>query len=151
MPTIYHIIIVIFFSSFKFALTFPFAIATMGFGFWQTVLWTNVGGLIGIYVFSFLSEQILSLWRKVVPHTLSGEKKSFTTRNRRIVRIKRNYGQWGIALTTPVILSIPVGAFLMVRYYSRSNHNIYFLALANLVWSLIYASFYFHLDQLVFG
>ena len=42
----------------------------------------------------------------------------FTRRNRLMVRI-RNYGMWAIMITMPFLISIPVGAFLLRRYYER--------------------------------
>ena len=44
-------------------------------------------------------------------------KKKFTKRNRMIVRMRMNYGMWAIILLTPIALSIPVGAFLLRKYY----------------------------------
>jgi len=60
-----NIFLVIFFSSVKFALTFPYAVYTCEFGFWETVLWTNIGGILGIVFFAYLSELILDTWSKL--------------------------------------------------------------------------------------
>jgi hypothetical protein len=133
-------------------MTFPLAILEYKMGVLKTILWTNVGGLAGILVFSFLSDQLIYLWRKYIilfirkrllPKKPSAPpRKIVTKRNRRIVRIKNRYGLPGIALATPVLLSIPVGAFLMERYFEKKRLRLAYLAGANLIWSFLYAFFY---------
>jgi len=76
-----NILLVIFFSSFKFAFTFPYAV-TSGFGFWETMLWCNIGGVAGILFFGYLSEMILNLWRKYFrKEPVSTRKKKIFSRN----------------------------------------------------------------------
>ena len=54
------IILTILFSSFKFAATFPLVIIQYEFSFLETILWTNVGGILGVYFFAFLSEKLIA-------------------------------------------------------------------------------------------
>ena len=150
------IIITILLSSFKFAMTFPLAILEFGFSFFETILWINTGGLLGILFFAYLSEKVLHLWnhwtgkrKRRTPGT-GTPKKVFSRRNRRIIRIKRSYGLAGIAVTTPLLLSIPVGVFLTIRYYSHTRMKLLYLVLSNLGWSVIYTSFYMFWRDLLF-
>lgn len=146
----------ILFSSFKFAATFPLVIIQFEFSFMETILWTNVGGLAGIYFFAFLSEKLLSWWNRTFRRSNKKnlddhqqQKKVFTRRNRRIVRVKQKYGLIGIALITPFLLSIPVGVFLVVRYYRTSRTKFLYLIAANLLWSIIYTAFYMFWEELL--
>ncbi len=155
MPLV-PIILTILFSSFKFAATFPLVIIKFEFSFLETILWTNVGGIIGIYFFAFLSEKLIAWWKRTFRrsnrHLLEDEqqvKKVFTRRNRRIVRTKQKYGLIGIALITPFLLSIPVGVFLVVRYYRHSRAKFLYLIAANLLWSVIYTGFYMFWEDLL--
>ena len=150
------IILTILFSSFKFAATFPLVIIQYEFSFLETILWTNVGGILGVYFFAFLSEKLLAWWKRMFRRSnrkiLEDEqqvKKIFTRRNRRIVRIKQKYGLIGIALITPFLLSIPVGVFLVVRYYRSSKLKFLYLIAANLIWSVIYTGFYMFWEDLL--
>ena len=150
------IILTILFSSFKFAATFPLVIIQYEFSFLETILWTNVGGILGVYFFVFLSEKLLAWWKRMFRRSnrkiLEDEqqvKKIFTRRNRRIVRIKQKYGLIGIALITPFLLSIPVGVFLVVRYYRSSKLKFLYLIAANLIWSVIYTGFYMFWEELL--
>ena len=151
-----EILLTILFSSFKFAATFPLVIIQFESGFLETILWTNVGGIIGIYFFAFLSGKIITWWKRTFRRSnrniLEDEqqvKKIFTRRNRRIVRTKMKYGLVGIALITPFLLSIPVGVFLVVRYYRTSRYKFLYLIAANLIWSAIYTGFYMFWDELL--
>lgn len=150
------IILTILFSSFKFAATFPLVIIQYEFSFLETILWTNVGGILGVYFFAFLSGKLLAWWKRTFRRSnkniLADEqqvKKIFTRRNRRIVRIKQKYGLAGIALITPFLLSIPVGVFLVVRYYRSSKVKYLYLIAANLIWSVIYTGFYMFWEELL--
>ena len=150
------IILTILFSSFKFAATFPLVIIQYEFSFLETILWTNVGGILGVYFFAFLSEKMLAWWKRMFRRSnrkiLEDEqqvKKIFTRRNRRIVRIKQKYGLIGITLITPFLLSIPIGVFLVVRYYRSSKLKFLYLIAANLIWSVIYTGFYMFWEELL--
>ena len=152
-----QILLTILFSSFKFAATFPLVVMQFDFSFAETILWTNVGGIAGIYFFAFLWERLIAWWKrtfsKAHPNSIEKEaqtKKIFTRRNRRIVRIKQRNGLIGIAVSTPFLLSIPVGVFLVVRYYHTSRRKFIYLIASNVVWSLIYTAFYMFWDGLLF-
>lgn len=151
-----EIILTILSSSVKFAMTFPLAVLQFKFTFLETILWTNLGGLAGIYFFAFLSERLIAWWKKVFRKRKAGrsgpvrDKKIITKKNRRIVRIKQKYGLPGIALTTPLLLSIPLGTFLVVRYYRTHRARFTYLIAANLFWSVVYTAFYTFWDGLLF-
>lgn len=138
-------------------MTFPLVIIQFDFSFMECILWTNVGGILGIYFFAFLSGKLIAWWnrtfRRSGNNTLEKEersKKIFTKRTRRIVHIKQQYGLIGIAAATPILLSIPVGAFLVVRYYRSSRAKFFYLIASNVVWSVIYTFFYIFWDELLF-
>ena len=154
-----NIIITILLSTVKFGMTFPLAIMEFKFGFFETIIWINLGGILGIYFFAYLSKGLID-WVKKLVKNRSGEqhrakrkrenKKIFTKRNRKIIRIKQRYGLFGIAASTPILFSIPVGAFLVVRYYPRVKTRFLTMILANFIWSLFYTSFYMFWNQLLF-
>jgi len=120
-------LIVILLSTTKFGMTFPLAIIEFKFSITQAIIWTNIGGIIGIILFAYLSGQIIIIWRNYLGarfrkffNVKEKSRKIFSKRNRRIVKIKSNYGLAGIALATPILFSIPFGVFLAVRYYQRN-------------------------------
>ena len=151
------ILFTILLSAVKFAMTFPLVILQFQFSFLETILWTNIGGLLGIYFFAFLSGKLIDWWNRTFRRAgwrASGNiqkgKPIFTRRNRRIVRIKRAYGLIGIAFSTPFLLSIPVGAFLVMRYYRHTRTRFLYLFFSNLLWSVVYTGFYKFWDGVLF-
>jgi len=140
-------------------MTFPLAILEYKMGIFKTLILTNAGGLFGIFFFSYISEFLIQFWKKHISpffrkHLMKKnvfkkrEKKIFTRQNRRIINIRSKYGLTGIALATPVILSIPIGTFLIVRYFGKKPLMLSYLAGANLIWSVIYVIFYTFLYEI---
>lgn len=155
-----NIVITVLLASVKFAMTFPLAIMEFKFSFFETILWINVGGILGIYFFAYLSEGLNRWIQKLITQRKNKKgntekpkknKKVFTKKNRRIIRIKQRYGLIGIALSTPLLLSIPVGVFLAVRYYPRSQTKYGYLIGSNIIWSFIYTCFYMFWNDLLFA
>ena len=70
------------------------------------------------------------------------EKKIFTKKSRRIVRIWKKYGLIGIALLTPILLSIPVGTFIASRLVPQRSTVILYMLFALLFWSVVLSSLF---------
>ncbi len=141
---------VVFFASWKFALTFPLAIYCMHMSMAETLIYLNVGGALGVLFFAFLSKQILHIWKKFIVHKLFPRKKNrpiITARNRKLVRYKNKYGLPGIIILNPLLLSIPVSTFLIIRFFGQRFRNLAWLIGGQFVWSLLYTFFYFYLKQ----
>ena len=138
-------VIIILSSTWKFAATFPVAVYGFNMSFLQTVLYTNIGGILGIVFFGFLSKILLVMYQRFWPEKLKFKKKQrrkFSKRNRRLVSFKKKYGLFGIVVLTPVMLSIPVGTFLIVKYYGTQKQNYFYLFLCQVAWSVLYTLFY---------
>ena len=136
---------IIFLCTWKFAATFPLAIYAMKMSFTETLLFTNIGGIIGAVVFVFFSDLLIKAYKNFWPEKLKFKKNKkvvFTKRNRRLVKIKVKYGLYGIVILSPLLLSIPVGAFLTVKYYGTHKSNILWLIAGQIFWSLVYTLFY---------
>jgi len=101
-----------------------------------------------VFVFSFLSRFLIDLWEKHLPEKYKIQRttgKKFSVKNRRLFRIKQKYGMPGIVVLTPVLLSIPVGTFLVTKYYGKKLINYFWLIFGLLCWSLVYTVFYFQM------
>jgi hypothetical protein len=64
-------------------------------------------------------------------------KKIFTKFNRRVIRIKHRFGLTGIAILTPIFLSIPIGAFLAERFYKDKKKVITYLSISAIAWCFV--------------
>lgn len=69
-------------------------------------------------------------------------KKIFTPRTRRIVRLWTRYGLIGLAVLTPIILSIPIGTFFMTRLEKNKKRILFFMIISITCWSLLLTSIF---------
>jgi len=76
------------------------------------------------------------------------KKKIFTPLTRKFVRIWRRYGLIGVAALTPVLVSIPVGTFIMTRLEPNKKKILLYMFISITCWSLLLTSifelFHFH-------
>ncbi len=139
-------------SSWKFAATFPVAIYLFRMSFFETILYTNLGGLAGIIVFTMISRGFIKVYDILIPANRKSSlkpKKVFTRRIRLMISLKRNYGLAGIVILSPVLLSIPVGVFLNTKYYGQKKISYFYLFLGQIVWSFIYTITYTQVKALL--
>ncbi len=142
------------------------------FTFFETVLYCVIGGTLGVLIFTFFSKKLIDAWhflkykikktfKKEAPFsepiadinspleihyeyvaTSKKDKVIFTPRNRKIVRIWRKYGLFGIALITPVILSIPIGTIIANTLVSDRKKVIIYMFFSVLFWSITMTSLF---------
>ena len=62
--------------------------------------------------------------------------KKFKWSTRFIIKTKMRFGLFGVALITPSMISIPVGTFLIHRFYRGKGRNIFVLFISLLLWSV---------------
>jgi hypothetical protein len=157
---VFKLIQVVIISGVKFLFA-PFTSIGYGFNYLQTVLFTTAGGILGILFFYFFSKWIIKQYTKYCPIVFSyfsGEKvekakkilnceqppkKKFTRKNKGIINLRRKYGFFGVILLTPVLLSIPIGAFLAQKYYSKKTHVLVYLSISVVFWSFFISSVFF--------
>ncbi len=145
-------ILVILSSTWKFAATFPVAIYLCNMSIFETLLYTNIGGVLGIVIFTWISKGIIFLLDRYWPSRVrynSKPKKVFARRNRRLVLLKTKYGLPGVVILTPVLLSIPIGVFLITKYYGHKKMSYLFLVLGQFAWSLVYTILYSQLKLVI--
>ncbi len=138
---------VILFCSWKFAMTFPIAVYGFKMTFFETILYTNIGGVAGVLFFALLSNKLIEYWKNKV--SKRKKRKVFTPTRRKIVKLRSRYGLWGIVILNPIIISIPVSTFLVSRYYGKQFTNYAWLILGQIGWSFVYTYFYMFIKQVV--
>ena len=136
------------------------------FSYFETVLICIIGGMLGVTMFSFFTRYIFLAWHYIKkffikiskPHELfttpvadipgkvevhylyidrpSKNKKLFTPRNRRIVKIWSKYGLAGIAFLTPVIFSIPIGTVVATRLVHNKKKIFLYMFISIVFWSM---------------
>jgi hypothetical protein len=117
----------------------------IGVEFWANFFALIAGGTIAFMTYYHFSKIVLVISSKVGPvlrqtfpeswHVAFQERKArrelkrshrkkFTRRNKFMIKFRRTYGMWGVILLTPVFLSLPVGAFLLRKYYIENRRSV---------------------------
>jgi len=138
------IINVFFLSTVKYFYT-PIYAHMIGLDFWGTMVTMIVGGVLGFLVYYHFSKIIIVSTKHltpfanvVVPYHLHEyynryqykrrlrrkNKKIFTKRNRRLVKLGKNYGMYTIIILTPILISLILGAFLLRKYYCNRREAV---------------------------
>lgn len=129
------------FCTVKFAIGFPIAIHSFDMNFWESIVFGVASGTLGniafIYAGDFINHQIDRFIRKLRGKRPAKPKKIFSKKIRRFVRIKNRFGLPGLALLTPVLISIPIGNFLATRFFHNKKVVLLYMEAAVLVWTLI--------------
>ncbi len=153
------IINVILLASVKYFFTFPYSLL-IGLDFKLAMPSVIVGGVAGFLFFYYLSRHVISWFHRTKPficrfipkfirirYQVYCDKRNvkiqkiFTRKSRIIARIRSSYGLWGIILTTPVLLTIPLGAFLASKYYSHRKHVVLYMLLSIVAWGAAMSAF----------
>ena len=97
------------------------------------------GAVFGSIAFTYVFSGIIKWWEKLKGSYFKTHQhtKIFTKSNRRIIRIKHRFGLVGIAILTPIFLSIPIGAFLADRFYKDKKKVILYLCISAIAWCVI--------------
>lgn len=160
MVAVLKIIQVFLLASVKYVLTFPYAIF-IGLNFMQTLIAVTLGGLAGFFFFYHFSgfaikqfHHVRTFLRKHLPlsirlkyrqfvamrKNITGER-VFSKRNRFIARFRAKFGLPGIVILSPLFLSIPFGAFLLNKYYSKHKFAKPYMVLSILSWTAVFVAF----------
>ena len=143
---IYKAIILSFLSTFKYAMTIPPIV--FYFNYTDSLLISLSGGLFGILFFRFVWKWILQFWKNYIIRKDWVEPRpvKINKRKRYIVNMKNKYGYWGVIILTPILLSIPLGVFLLERYFRFHKYKFITLSISLIIWGSIIVSF-FHFIQ----
>ena len=138
----YEIISVFLMSGIKFFAA-PLLAKTFGFTYLETILVTTLGGVLGVFLFFNLGSRIVNFFPNYFK-PLNTKRKIFTKKNKFYVKLIRNYGLFGIAIFSPILISIPVGSFLAARFFEdQKTKALAILCAAVLIWSVSISTFLF--------
>ncbi len=143
-------------ASVKYFITLPYAML-IGLEFQQAILAVLVGGIGGFLFFYYLSkpflkglERLKPLVCQIMPNfikvrfqpfcqkkIIKKPVKAFTKKRRFIVKLRTTYGFWGIIIATPFFLTIPLGAFLASKYYSKRKQTVPYMIISIVGWAAV--------------
>ena len=120
----------------KFAVAVGILISPVtNFSYFESVLMLIIGGFTGISFFYYFSNWVNKMISKLFQK--KKKKQVFSKKVRRFINIKNKYGLIGIALITPIIISIPVGSFIASRFFSKKKHTLLVMFAGIVFWALL--------------
>ena len=131
-------IYVFFLAHVKFLFAASIAEVTTNLNFTEILVSSTLGAVFCFNVFFFISKSIFhsnstSIW--VSYFKQKKRKKNFKKRNRIIVKIKNSNGGFLLLCTlAPLLLTIPIGTFIVVKFYGKRRFT-YFYVTALLVFT----------------
>lgn len=141
-------------ASVKYIVTLPYAMI-IGLDYKYAILAVLAGGIGGFLFFYYVSKPLnrgfKCVWPPLCRLIPSGLKlryktyyqkrnarrprKVFSKQSRFLVKTKSTYGYWGLILATPILITIPIGAFLANKYYSHKRHIVVYMILSIIGWA----------------
>ncbi len=132
-----EILVWLLFSSVKFLFA-PSAMVASGYNFWEALIVSVSGGLLGVFVFYFSGKAIFNYFSKFKKE--KKDKRVFTRKNKMIVKLVNNFGLVGLSAVLGVA-SIPLTALLAARYFQHRKSTLVYLTLSVLSWGLLLTFF----------
>jgi len=132
----YEYIYVVAISSFKFIFAGP-AAAASGFNFWETALSLAIGGLAGFFIFYFFSAQLILFFNRIFPPRPRVPKSGWMKRYRRRIALKK-FGFPLLLVVGPLLLSIPVTAFIVRRWLRNNKHIFVYFCISIVSWAFVF-------------
>ena len=124
-------IYVFFLAHVKFLFAASIAEATTNLSFTEILVSSTLGAVFCFNIFFFISKSIFhsnttSKW--VSYFKPKKRKKNFKKRNRIIVKIKNSNGGFLLLCTlAPLFLSIPIGTFVVVKFYGKRRYTYFYV------------------------
>lgn len=135
----------------------PGTATAAGFSFHKTLIVTSCGGCSGVLAFYYmgilLTEKfgaLLTRLRLVKPDKAPRlGRKVFSRRNRFVIRVKRRFGMFGLAILTPSVISIPIGAVVSARFYRHDKLMLPLLLISTVLWCFALTLFSLYVKQTI--
>lgn len=99
-------------------------------GIIEGFLTSTVGGILGVCIYLFIFDKTESNFNK-------RKKKRRISFLRFLARIRSGYGLVGIAVLSPLVLSIPLGCFLARSFESNNKKIFVYMSLGVIAWSVV--------------
>lgn len=124
----------------------PAEIFVFHFSFFETLIISTLAVITGSVLSAFLSVEIIKLWEYIFKPSAKKPKKLFRPYNRFLIKAKQNFGIVGMSVISPLILSIPVGVFLSIRFFKDRRKTVLFMSISSIGWIIAlyftYTKFY---------
>lgn len=139
------VILIIVGSAFKYSWATLIA-AESNWGLIPSFIFNFGGGFIGVHVFTYLGEHL----RDYYNNRLKNKNAYFihTRRNRLLVHIRKRLGLKGVAILSPILLTLPLGTAILLTMTKDHGKIIRYMLVSCLFWTALILIPYklFHVD-----
>ena len=104
-----------------------------GLSLFTTIVITVLGMMTSVVLFTYMG----SLLRDRVIRKLMRRRRTFSKKSRRMIRIWKKYGEWGVAALTPVIFTPIGGTVLLTSFGSRKKRILAYMLVSAIFWAII--------------
>lgn len=123
-----------FLSLFKF-IAGPVLGSAAGYTPWQMVGVTVLAMMSSVTIFTFVGLRL----KRILQFNSGKKRKIFSKKNRNIVRIWSKYGEMGIALLTPILLT-PIGGTLILISFGTHKRKIFaYMFVSGMLWAIFFS------------
>jgi hypothetical protein len=100
------------------------------------VVMTVLGMMTTVVIISFFGIRLRNWIQKKYKY----KRKTFSRRNRRIVKIWRGYGEFGVSFFTPVLFSPIIGTLLVTTLGGKRNRVLTYMLISAIFWAFALTS-----------
>jgi len=134
----YEYAYVVVISTYRFLFAGPVAVAS-GFDYLEISLSLALGGFIGFVIFYFFSDRVIYLYRMLLQKNQKPPKSGWMKRYRKQLQLRR-YGIPLLMVFGPSVLSIPLTAFIVRRWFRKTKCIIVYFCISVLSWAFIFGT-----------
>ncbi len=119
-----------------------------GLTFWETALLTSLGMMTSVFVFTtFLGKG----FKHLILRYFNKNRKLFTKKNRKVVKVWKSFGLSGVAFLTPILFT-PIGGTIIATSFGETRKRIFmYMFLSAVFWSFIFSFSLFVLKNGLLG
>lgn len=130
-----------FLSLFKF-IAGPVLGSAAGYGVLGSIFVTVAGMMTSVFLFTLIG----SKFKNYLKLRFNKKKPIFSKKNRSLVRIWKKYGEIGIAIITPLVLTPIGGTLIMISFGAKKKHIYLNMLLSSIFWATLFS---FSIDQIL--
>lgn len=112
----------------------PVTGVSVGLTYIESVLLTIAGMMTTVLVFSFIGREFSKWWSK---RQREKHKPVFSKKNRRIIKIWKNFGVVGVAFLTPILLTPIVGTVVAALFGAPRKQIFIHMLWSAVIWSAL--------------
>ncbi len=102
------------------------------------VIMSVLGMMTTVIIISFFGMRLRDWIQK--KYNYKRKRKTFSKRNRRIVKIWRGYGEFGVSFFTPILFSPIIGTLLVTTLGGKRNRVITYMLISAIFWAFALTS-----------